>query len=233
MSRFSVTARSCWLLAFILFAFCGTRAEAQTELRLTATGTIELPPDEAIADLTVQASAPQAAAAQEAVNRLMASALEASHQTKDITATAGSYDVATSSDAQGRVTQYVASQILHLTGPAQDGRPAAAFTDLVGRLQSQGLQLSTLSADLSPDGRQHAQDQAIQQALRRLHAQAALIAGALGEKTGVIKSLTVGEAGPIMPMPGRMMAAMAPSDEPGPVTVAATVSALINLTPVK
>ncbi len=191
---------------------------------------MELPPDEAIADLTVQIYAPQAAAAQAAVNRLMEAALSAARRAPEITATTGSYDVATSSDAQGHVTQYAASQILHLTGPAQDGRPAIAFTDLIGRLQAQGLQLNTLSADLSQAGQQHAEDEAIQAALRRLHAEAALIASSLGEKTGAIKTLTVGEAGPVMPFPGRMMA-MAPSDQPGPVTVRESISATIDLSP--
>jgi uncharacterized protein YggE len=226
MSRLSL-----WLLAFILFTFGSARAEAQTELRLTATGTVELPPDEAIADLTVQVYAPQAAAAQSSVNRLVAAALNAARQTPDINATTGSYDVATSSDAQGRVTQYAASQILHLTGPAQDGRPAIAFTDLIGRLQAQGLQLNMLSADLSPAGRQHAEDEATQAALRRLHARAALIAMTLGEKAGAIKSLAIGESGPVMPFAGRIMAMAAPSDQPGPVTVTESVSAVIDLAP--
>jgi uncharacterized protein YggE len=91
-----------------------------------------------------------------------------------------------------------------------------------------------LSADLSPNGRQHAEDEAIQEAIKRLRAQATLIAGTLGEKAGAIKSLTVGEAGPVAPMPGRMMMAMAapaPSDQPGPVTVTETVAAIIDLTP--
>jgi uncharacterized protein len=225
MSRFSLC-----LLAFILCPLGGAWAEAQTELHLTATGSVQVPPDESVADLTVQVYAPQAAAAQASVNRLMAAALNAARQMPGITATTGGYDVATSSNAQGHVTQYAASQILHLTGPAEYGRPAAAFTGLIGRLQAQGLQLNTLSADLSPAGRQHAQDEAIQTALRRLHDQAALIAASLGEKTGAIKSLTVGAAGPIMPLPGRMMA-MAPSDQPGPVTVTESVSATIELAP--
>lgn len=161
MSRFSPRLLAFILLVFILFTFGGVRAEAQTELRLTATGTVELPPDQAIADLTVQVYAPQAAAAQASVNRLTAAALNAVREVPNMTATTGSYDVATSSNSQGHVTQYAASQVLHLTGPAQDGRPASAFTDLIGRLQAQGLQVSTLSADLSPAGRQHAEDEAI------------------------------------------------------------------------
>ncbi len=61
---------------------------------------------------------------------------------------------------------------------------------------------------------------------------ATLIATTLGEKAGAIKLLTVGEAGPAPPFAGRMMAmAVAPSDQPGPVTVTATVSATIDLNP--
>jgi uncharacterized protein len=225
MSRFSVS-----LLAFVLFTLAGAPAEAQTELRLTATGSVEVPPDEAIADLTVQIYAPQATAAQASVNRLTAVALNAARQVPDVTVTTGSYDVATSSDAQGHVTQYAASQVLHLTGAAEYGRPAAAFTDLIGRLQAQGLQLNTLSADLSPAGRQHAEDEATQAALRRLHARAALIAASLGEKAGAIKSLTVGTAGPVVPLGARLMA-VAPSDQPGPVTVTESVFATIDLSP--
>ena len=228
MSRMSVSR-----LAVLLVLLGGAPAAAQTptELHLTATGTVQLPPDEAIANLTIQVYAPQAAAAQASVNRLMAAALDAARHAPGITATTGLYDVATSLDAQGHVTQYAASQVLHLTGPAEDGRPAASFTDLVGKLQAQGLQVSTLSAQLSAAGRQHAEDQAIQAALRRLHDQATLIATSLGEKAGPIKSLTVGEAGPIAPFPGRMMAMAAPSNQPGPVTVTASVSATIDLTP--
>jgi uncharacterized protein YggE len=112
------------LLAIVLFALIAARAEAQTELRLTATGTVQLPPDEAVADLTVQVFAPQAASAQASVNRNMAAALAAARAENGVAATTGSYDVATSSDDKGRVTQYAASQVLHLTGPAPDGRPA-------------------------------------------------------------------------------------------------------------
>ncbi len=232
MSRLRFLARPCWFLLLIVLALGSTRAEAQTELRLTATGTVQLPPDEAIADLTVQFFSPQAASAQAAVNRNMATALAAARAENGIIATTGGYDVVSRSDDKGRVTQYAASQILHLTGPAPDGRPAPAFTELIGRLQSQGLQLGTLSADLSPAGRGHAEDEAIQAAIKRLRAQAALVAATLGEKAGAIKSLTVGESGPIAPMPGRMMMAMAaPSDQPGPVMVTETVSAIIDLAP--
>jgi uncharacterized protein len=226
MSRLSVP-----LLAFILSPLAGLPALAQTELHLTATGTVQVAPDESVADLTVQVYAAQVTAAQASVNSSMAAALNAAHQVPGVIATTGGYDVTTSSDAKGHVTQYAASQTLHLTGPVEDGRPSAAFTDLIGRLQAQGLQVNTLSADLSLSGQQHAEDEAIRTALRRLHDQATLIATSLGEKTGAIKSLTVGATGPILPFPERMMAMAAPSNQPGPVTVTESVSAITNLTP--
>ncbi len=81
MSRFSL-----WLLVFILFTFGGVRAEAQTELRLTATGTVQLPPDEAVADLTVQVYAPLPRLL---VNRLTAAAALPAHQPAPRSATVG------------------------------------------------------------------------------------------------------------------------------------------------
>jgi uncharacterized protein YggE len=220
----------------LVLAGLAAPAAAQTVLSLSATGTVLAAPDEITASLNVQASATKASTAQADVNRVMQKALAASKAVAGVTATTADYNVNQTTNDAGTITGYQASQTLNLTMPAPGGTPPAAFTNLVGQLQNDGLLLNALDGDLSPAGRQAAGMQAIDAAIGQVQAQAAGVAKTLGESVGPMKTLNVSldNGGPVMPMRMMAMAATAsapPQAAPGPVSVSATVSAEIALTP--
>ncbi len=192
-------------------------------------------PDQMTASLNVQASAPTAAVAQAAVNKAMAKALAEARAVNGVTATTDSYSVQQTNADDSQKPVFQASQTLNLTMPAPGGTPAAAFTNLVGALQQQGLLLNTLDGQLSAAGADAASSQATVDALHRLRAEADAIAATLGDKVGEMKTISVdtNNGGPIMPGRMMMMKAEAPPPQaaPGPVTIQVTVSATITLTP--
>ncbi len=220
----------------LLLALAASPAVAQTALRIGATGEAPAAPDEAVAALTAQATGPDAASVQAKVNAMMAKALAASRVVPGVVATTGSYDAEPQTlDTQPPKTVYQASQPLNLVLPAKDGLPPAAFTDLLGRLQQQGLLLNDLGGDLSPQARQAAQQQAVLAALAQIQAQAAAVAAQLHERMGDVKTLNVNAAPAPGPQPLMAMRAMAaapaPVAAPGNITVTADVSAEVELTP--
>jgi uncharacterized protein YggE len=222
------------IFAPLLFmALLASPAAAQTVVSLAATGTVQVPPDQMTASLTVQANAASAAAAQKQVNITMAKALTESRAAAQVTATTAGYNVQDTSAKQNG-TQFQATQELDLTIPAAGGAAPDNFTALLGRLQGQGLLLNGLDGGLSAAGRAQAQNTAIAGAIHGVQDQAALVAKTLGQHAGIMKTLNVSLDNP-GPMPMRMMAmasaAPPPQAAPGPVTVTASVSAEIALTP--
>ncbi|WBO60619.1 SIMPL domain-containing protein [Acidocella sp. MX-AZ03] len=67
-------------------------ASAQTNLSLSAEGSVKVEPDEAVAQFNVQADAPNAAAAQAKVNQAMSKALAAAKALPNVVATTGGYN---------------------------------------------------------------------------------------------------------------------------------------------
>jgi uncharacterized protein YggE len=231
--------RNLTLSAAILSALLGAgmaQAAAPTVLTVSANGNNTVEPDQIDASLDVQASAASAAQAQAEVNRQMKLALAAARATAGVTATTGDYSVYQNAPDNGSAKPvYQASQNLALCMPAPDGMPPAAFTNLVGQLQGQGLLLNTLDGNLSSKGQAAANQGAIDDAIHQIQAQAAAVAASLGEHVGRFQSLNVNlnSPGPIMRAPMMMMAAAAPPPQaaPGKVTVQANVTATIELTP--
>lgn len=222
------------VLLSLLFA---APAAAQTVASLSATGAVTVMPDQMVATLMAQANAPRAAAAAAAVNRAVAVALGQARAVQGVIASTADYNEASVTDENGRVTGYQASQALDLTMSASGGVPAPAFTDLLGRLQGEGLLLNQLDGQLSDAGAAAAQRAAITDAIHRLQGNAAAVAAALHDQVGAIRTLTLdmSNPGPIMPGMRMMMAAAAPPPQaaPGPVTVTANISAEVNLSPIK
>lgn len=209
-------------------------APAQTNLLLSAEGSVKVEPDEAVAQFNVQADAPNAAAAQAKVNQAMSKALAAAKAMPNVVATTGGYNSYASTPNGQTRPQFTATQSLTLTQPDKGGVPDKAFTDLLGQLQADGLLLNGLSGELSDAGRQSAQRDAIRDALAHLRAEAADIADTLHKKVGALKQLSVnGASAPLPPGPRVMMmkaAAAAPQLAPDKVTISASVSAQIELT---
>jgi len=222
--------------AAVIFTLIGAgMARAETILTLSATGTAVTMPDQMTASLDVQATAPTAAVAQAKVNKAMAKALADARAVNGVTATTESYSVQQTDADDSQKPVFQASQTLNLTMPAPGATPPAAFTNLVGALQQEGLLLNTLDGQLSAAGADAASKQATVDALHRLRAQADAIAATLGDKVGEIKTISIDANNPGPVMPGRMlmMAAAAPPPQaaPGPVTIQVTASATIILTP--
>lgn len=218
-----------------LFTVASLPAAAQTILTLHASGSAQALPDEAVASFNVQAMKPDAASAQAAVNKLVAQAMAAAKSVPGVVVTTGDYSAYSSTPDGKSKPDFTAQQSLTLTEPAQGGVPDAAFTELLGKLQADGLLLNGLSGDLSQDGQNKTERAAIRDALAQLRAQANDIADALHKKVGDLHKLNVNSGGgPVSPMP-RMMAmaakAPAPQSAPDKVTLTASVSAEIELSP--
>jgi uncharacterized protein YggE len=219
----------------VLFAGGVTAARAQTMLNLSANGGTQVYPDEIIALLSVQVSSANAGVAQAKVNRAMKRALEAAKAVPGVTATTGSYSVYQSTDDSTKNTIYQATQTLQVTTAASGGVTPDAFTALVGDLQQNGLLLNSLDGDLSSKGQMAAQQAAIDDAIRQIQAQAAAVAATLGERVGKIQTINVNinSSTPVPRAAPMIMAAASapPQTAPSQVTVEASVSAAIELTP--
>jgi uncharacterized protein YggE len=232
--RFAIAV--LFLTALLIVAsFLGSLSgphRAATTLTLSATGSATVAPDQMVASLQAQESAPAAPQAQDAVNQQMATALAESRATAGVTATTADYSVSETDPGNNQPPSYQASQTLNLTIPAPGGAPPGAFTALVGKLQQQGLLLNTLDGQLSAAGADAARRAATTDALHRLKTDAAAIAATLGDKVDDIRTLSIdtGNPGPIAPRM-MMLAAAAPQAAPGPVTIQVTAEATITLAP--
>lgn len=225
-----------WRRLVFLLPLCavlpGGAAAAQTVLNISATGEWRVAPDEMVAALTVQASAPKAAAAQGLVNQAMLRAQAAARTVGGVTATTSNYSVEQVSP-ENAPPRFQASQDLQLVAAAPGGVPTGAFTALVGALQQDGLLLNSFDGDLSRAGQRAAESAAIADAIQQIQAQASGVAAVLKENVGGIKNLSV-NAAPPAPLRGPvlMMAARAtpPQAAPGQISVRADVTAVIELT---
>ncbi len=218
----------------MLLGMAAAPAGAQTVLTIGATGQVNAAPDEATATLVAQAISPDAAKAQAQVNAMMAKALDEARATEGVVATTGSYGTSQqTTDTQPPKTVYQASQPLNLVLPAANGMPPARFTDLVGKLQGQGLLLNDLGGDLSAKAQAAAQQAAVLAAISQIQSQAEAVAAQLHESVGAVKTLNVNAQAAPGPRPVMAMMAMraeaAPVSAPGAITVTADVSAEVEL----
>lgn len=223
------------LLAPLITAFA-LPASAQTILSLTALGSASAAPDQAVAQFEIQATKPNAAAAQDAVNQAAAKALTAAKAVQGITVTTGNYNTYTVVPDKQTAPTFTAQQSLTLVQHAADGVPDASFSHLLATLQSDGLLLTGLSGDLSAAGAEKLQKDATQNALTQLQENAASIASALHEKVRTLQSLSVDTTGGFAPPIGPRMLAMAasaapPQSAPDSMSVTTRVSAKILLAP--
>lgn len=201
-----------------------TAAQADTKLKLTVTASVSVMPDELVAQLTAQADAASAGAAQAQVNDMVAKALATAKGLSGVTASTTAYSVWHQTDPKDL---WHASQGIALR--AHDG---AGLLALVGELQTAGLAVGDLSWQLSPTLAEKSYEQAMAKAIDKLTAQAGVVATLMHLQAHGFSSVTVGDDGP---PPGprpmmRMMTAAAPEAKTLPSaqaeeqTVSATVS---------
>lgn len=224
------------LLLAPLMTIVALPASARTILSLNATGSAVAVPDEAVANFEVQATKPNAATAQSAVNQAVAKALAAARTVSDVTATTNGYNTYAIMPDHQTTQEFTTTQNLTLVQPAKGGVPDAAFSDLLARLQSEGLLLTGLKGDLSVAGRQSLQREAVRNALTQLRAEAKTVADSLHMKIAALQSLAVNaEGGNIPPIGPRMMSAAVssapPQSAPDNVSMTAEVNAKFALDP--
>jgi uncharacterized protein YggE len=181
-------------------------------VHLSASGSVQTPPDLLVADLVAQATLPSAAEAQRRVNALMAGGMTAAHDMPGIDARAEGYSVGPTDDKR---TAWSAQQTLELRGTDGPG-----LLDLAGKLQARGLVMASLDWQLSPALRRKAHDEATTEALKELMARVKSAAATLGLQVDHVQDVRLDGPG-FQPRPPYPMMAMAARAMPSPQATAA------------
>ncbi|HYM02657.1 MAG TPA: SIMPL domain-containing protein, partial [Stellaceae bacterium] len=163
------------------------------------------------------------------INRRMTAALERAHAVPDVAAATGGYSVYQEKPEPQASPRWHGVQSVSLSA-----RDAAAVLGLAGALQRDGLVMSSLTFDVTPEAAKAVEDELGDQALRRLKDRAAHIAATLGLAVGQLRDLRVGNATGAQPLPRLMMAGAAtgappPAAEPGDAVISVTVDAEVLL----
>lgn len=203
-------------------------APPTTVLHLSATGSVQVAPDQLAAELVAQSTSPSAAVAQRQVNTMMANGMKAAQAIVGVDARAVGYSVAPGDEKHAT---WVAQQTLELRGA--DG---PALLDLAGKLQERGLALASLDWQLSRPVRLKAHEEATTAALKELQTQAASAAATLGMHVDHLQDVRMDEASlqprqlaPMLAAVSRMSAP--PQASAAPEEVTAQVSADVLLRP--
>jgi uncharacterized protein YggE len=199
---------------------------AETALHLGESAEVTRAPDEIVATLRAEARAGSAAAAQEAVNRAIAAALDRARAAPGVRVATGGYW--TNRVEEGRAWQ--ASQQLTLRGG--DG---AAVLDLAGALQQQGMAISQLQWQLTREAARGAREEAARLALESLRRRADAVATQLGLQVAGLREVRI-DAPDRAPRPMALQAMRAAAAPPPAavaedIVVSATVEAVVVLRP--
>ena len=191
------------------------RPAQETLLHLSATGSVQAPPDQLVADLLAQNTSTSPAEAQRRVNVQMSRGIQEAKSVSSVEARALDYEV---SPADDKRSKWTAQQTLELIG--SDG---PALLDLTNKLQAEGFVTSSLDWRLSPDAQRKVMAEATTTALKALQEQATAAATALGLHVVYIKDVQLQprEYQPARPMGGMMRAAAAMPSPPPQATAAA------------
>jgi predicted secreted protein len=176
-------------------------------------------------DLRVEETGADPLAIQTAINRRMAAALDRAHQVQGVRVETGSYGVGEERPQSGP-SRWHGSQALILRGKAAD-----AALKLAGALQSDGLLMSSMAYEASPETVRGADEDLTAEALAGLDRRAASIAEHMHLTVLRYRDLHVGNAETEgRPVPRFATAAMAaPVAEPGEATIRVTVEAELLL----
>jgi predicted secreted protein len=178
-------------------------------------------------DLRVEETGADPLAIQTAINRRMAAALDQAHQVQGVRVETGSYGVGEERPQSGP-SRWRGSQSLILRSKASD-----AALKLAGALQSDGLLMSSMAYEASPETVRGAEEDLTAEALAALDRRAASIAGNMHLAVLRYRDLRVGNAETEggRPVPRFAAAAMAavPVAEPGEATIRVTIEAELLL----
>ncbi|HEX6840099.1 MAG TPA: SIMPL domain-containing protein [Stellaceae bacterium] len=206
---------------------------AATILHLSERAERQVPRDELVLLLRVEATAKTARDAQDEINRRMPAALDEAKKVASVKAETPAMNVFEVREPNKQPV-WKATEALQLR--SKDFTAALA---LLGRLEEQGLLVSALNFEVSRDALKSIEDALTAEALKRLQIRAAAIAGDMGLSVDHVRSVQIGDAGVPGPRPlvyGGMAAARAPSSPPpaaeaGEAPVSVTVNAEIWLMP--
>jgi predicted secreted protein len=178
-------------------------------------------------ELRVEETGSDPLALQAAVNRRMAEVLQRARQVQGVEVETGNYDVS-EEQPQNAPRRWRASQSLILTGKAAD-----AVLKLAGTLQSDGLLMSSMTYEVSPETARGAEEDLTAEALAGLAQRASSVADRVHLSVLRYRDLRVGNAeigG--QPVPRfATMAMAAPVAQPGEAVIRVTVSADLLLGP--
>ena len=218
-----------WLAALVLLSPIPAMAQASepqpTVLHLTQTAERKVVRDFLRIELRVEETGADPVALQSAINRRMVSALDRARQVQGVAVETGTYTVNEEQPPNGP-SRWRASQSLILTGKAAD-----AVLKLGGTLQSDGLLMSSLGYEVSPETVRGAEEDLTAEALAGLDQRAASFADRMHLSVLRYRDLRVGNAETSAgPMPRFAAMAMAPPvAEPGQEKIRLTVSAELLL----
>ncbi len=162
---------------------------------------------------------------QSAINRRMAAALDRAHQVQGVRVETGAYGVGEERPQSGP-SRWRGTQSLIMTSKAAD-----AALKLAGVLQSDGLLMSTIAYEVSPETLRGAEEDLTAEGLAALDRRAGSIAGLVHLVLLRYRDLRVGNA-ETGGRPGPRFAAMAmaaPVAEPGEATIRVTIEAELLL----
>jgi len=163
---------------------------------------------------------------QSAINRRMAAALDRAHQVQGVRVETGAYGVGEERPQSGP-SRWRGTQSLIMTSKAAD-----AALKLAGVLQSDGLLMSSIAYEVSPETLRGAEEDLTAEGLAALDRRAGSIAGLMHLVLQRYRDLRVGNA-ETGGRPGPRFAAMAtmaaPVAEPGEATIRVTIEAELLL----
>ena len=206
----------------------GQTAAAPTVLHLTQTAESKLVRNQLRLELRVEEKGPDALAVQTAINRRMAAALDRARQVIGVAVETGSYQVGEEEPSRG-ASYWRGSQSLILTSTAAD-----AALKLAAALQEQGLLMSAMVYEVSPETVRGAEEDLTAAAFAGLAERAGAIADRLHLAVLGYRDLRVGnaETGPTpMPRFAAAMAMAAPVAAPGQAVIRLNVEAEVLLGP--
>ncbi|HKM69030.1 MAG TPA: SIMPL domain-containing protein [Stellaceae bacterium] len=222
-----------WLLTigFILCAAGTAMAQATdqkvTVLHLSQTAERGVLRDLLRIELRVEETGADPLTIQSAINRRMAAALDRAHHVQGVQVETGSYGVSEERPQSGP-SRWRGSQSLILRSNAAD-----AALKLAGALQSDGLLMSSMAYEASPETVRGAEEDLTAEALAALDRRAGSIADRMHLAVLGYRDLQVGNAETAgRPVPRFAAAAMAaPVAEPGEATIRVTIEAELLLAP--
>lgn len=232
-NRNRAPVRSRLLLIGLLFlvplpVLAQATEEQPTVLHLSQTAERKVVRDLLRIELRTEETGADPLSLQSAINRRMAAALDRAHQVQGVEVETGSYAV-NEEQPQNAPSRWRASQSLILTGKNSD-----AVLKLAGVLQSDGLLMSAMTYEASPETVRGAEEDLTAEALAGLDHRAASIADRMHLSVLRYRDLQVGNAetgaGP-MPRFAAMAMAAAPVGQPGEAVIRVTIAAELLLGP--